>query len=98
MDDKEIRNILEHMSNPLLDHDPSICGHCLGRQIESEEAKRYLALKRELTEKDLIEVMTLSKENFQKTDLYRKVRKLLKDGKTLEEAREIMESLGWIEI
>lgn len=98
MDTDDTLTLIERWATqePFLDHkkDFDKCGTCLKQMLRKQVAEEFVV--RGLISNDyLTEYEAEVTKRFQKSYLFKEIKRLTKDGKTLDEAIAIMESRGF---
>lgn len=84
MNDEYIRIIKSWADDPYVTHDDvTKCGLCWREQIKSEICKELLQSGQEIDKNSFIFVLDESKRRWQETHLYKRVNKMLNEGKEL---------------
>ena len=94
MTPEQIKQLMENFSNPLIDHeDYEKCGTCLREHIKSQVANEFLQAGK-LSAENLEEMFDEVDRRFRETELYKRVRTMMSQGRTLEEVSLELEKEG----
>lgn len=81
--------------DPFITHeDHTKCGQCWREHIRSEVARETLKTKASIDLEAFLGVMDESKKRWRETSLYRRVKELTSQGKTLEEVEKELSKEG----
>lgn len=80
-----IEQLIKNMTEPLIEHeDVQKCGQCLRQKIQADVANEFIAAGR-VNKEDLKDLFDEVDKRFMDSDLYKRVRSLMKSGKSLDE-------------
>lgn len=91
----DIKQLIENMAQkPYLDHeDVTKCGLCWKNKIQSEVANEFLQAGK-LSADNLKEMFEEVNKRWHETELFLRVREMLKTGKTIEQVEEELQKEG----
>lgn len=90
-----IEMIKNWANDPYITHDDyTKCGQCWREKIKSEVCTNYINKYDRADQDDLKWILDYSKEKWQETSLYKRVREMLAQGKTIVEIDEELRSEG----
>ena len=94
MTQEEVKQLMENYANPYIEHEEyEKCGLCLKNKIHSQVANEFLQAGK-LSAENLTEMFAEVDRRWEETELFQRVRKMLSQGKTLEQISEELSQEG----
>lgn len=94
MTQEEVKQLMESYANPYIEHEEyEKCGLCLKNKIHSQVANEFLQAGK-LSAENLTEMFAEVDRRWKETELFQRVRKMLSQGRTLEQISEELSQEG----